>query len=61
MNFEHAQRFARPAAIHAFVDAQPGLSPAERAFMRLSMLRDGIGLADVTDAQACTENCEDAR
>lgn len=44
MKRDHAQPLlaADPASVHALVDAQPGLTPAESAFMRLNLLRSTV-------------------
>lgn len=33
---------ADPSTVHAFVDAQPGLTPAESAFTRMYLLRSTV-------------------
>jgi len=43
MIFDRTRDFAAgAAAVHAFVDAQPGLAPAESALMRLYLLRERV-------------------
>jgi hypothetical protein len=46
---------ADPASVHALVDAQPGLTPAESAFMRLYLLRDGVEMGVVPCGDCGTE------